>query len=206
MSSHTRKRTRIRSRTRSRVSRWIIGALVVAMTLGWYGRRIWSPGPALIRTPDQNVLLITIDTLRADALRCYGGTAATPAIDRLAGSGTRYTFAHAPAPLTLVSHATILSGLYPFQHGIRDNSGFRFPASIPTLATRLKAAGFATGAFVGAVPLHSQFGLNRDFDTYDENFKETRLPADFAISERPATAVVAAARSWIEGQRPRRLP
>jgi len=185
------------------VTLWAIGALVALAAAGWYGLRGRSRAPALVRTDDQNVLLITIDTLRADALGCYGGAAATPAIDRLAGSGIRYTFAHAPAPLTLVSHATILSGLYPFQHGIRDNSGFRFPASIPTLATRLKAAGFATGAFVGAFPLHSQFGLNRGFDAYDENFKESTLPADFAISERPATAVVAAARSWIEGQRGR---
>jgi arylsulfatase A-like enzyme/Tfp pilus assembly protein PilF len=191
---------RVDRRPRSNARLWIIGALVALAAAGWYGLRGRSLRPALVRTADQNVLLITIDTLRADVLGCYGGLAATPAIDRLAGSGTRYTFAHAPAPLTLVSHATILSGLYPFQHGIRDNSGFRFPTSIPTLATRLKAAGFATGAFVGAFPLHSQFGLNRDFDAYDENFKESTLPADFAISERPATAVVAAARSWIEGQ------
>ena len=200
MSSRSRNVTRAGRVPRSNARLWIIGALAVLAAAGWYGLRGWSARPALVRTADQNVLLITIDTLRADAPGCYGGPAATPAIDRLAGSGTRYTFAHAPAPLTLVSHATILSGLHPFQHGIRDNSGFRFPTSIPTLATRLKAAGFATGAFVGAFPLHSQFGLNRDFDVYDENFKESTLPADFAISERPATAVVAAARSWIGRQ------
>jgi arylsulfatase A-like enzyme/Tfp pilus assembly protein PilF len=199
----TRAGRRPRSRPRFIVTFWAVGALVAVAAAGWYGLRGRSLRPALVRTGDQNVLLITIDTLRADALGCYGGPAATPAIDRLAGSGTRYTFAHAPAPLTLVSHATILSGLDPFQHGIRDNSGFRFPPSIPTLATRLKAAGFATGAFVGAFPLHSQFGLNRDFDVYDENFKESTLPADFAISERPATAVVAAARAWIGQQRGR---
>src|SRR5262249_41147761 len=118
----------------------------------------------------------------------------------LAAAGIRYTFAHAHAPVTLVSHASMLSGLYPFQHGIRDNSGFRFPASMPTLASRLKATGFATGAFIGAFPLHSQFGLSRDFDVYDENFKETPLPAAFALSEPPATAVVAAARPWIARQ------
>ena len=89
--------------------------------------------------------------------------------------GIRFTFAHAHAPLTLVSHASMLSGLYPFQHGIRDNSGFRFPKSIPTAATRLKADGFATAAFVGAFPLHSQFGLNVGFDLYDDE-----LPGDDA--------------------------
>ncbi len=173
---------------------------VAAMATGW---RLWegrSGAPAIVRTADQNVLLITIDTLRADTLGCYGGPAATPALDRLAGVGTRYTFAHGHAPLTLVSHASILSGLYPFQHGIHDNSGFRFPASLPTLATMLKAQGVATGAFVGAFPLHSQFGLNVGFDLYDDNFEERALPSDFTISERPATAVVAAARSWIDRQ------
>src|SRR6516225_8679050 len=68
----------------------------------------------------QNVLLVTIDTLRADALGCYGGPAATPALDRLAAEGVRFDFAHAHAVLTLPSHASILTGMYPFQHGIRD--------------------------------------------------------------------------------------
>src|SRR5881397_388565 len=75
--------------------------------------------------PHQNILLITIDTLRADALGCYGGPAATPALDRLAAEGVRLDFAHAHAVLTLTSHASILTGQLPFQHGLRDNSGFR---------------------------------------------------------------------------------
>ena len=175
-------------------------ALLAAIAAGWF---LWArrpATPALVRTADQNILLITIDTIRADVLGSYGGPAATPALDRLAASGTRYTFAHAHAPITLVSHASILSGLYPFQHGIHDNSGFRFPASVPTLATRLKARGMATGGFVGAFPVHAQFGLNAGFDVYDDDFKETALPSDFSISERPATDVVAAARPWIQRQ------
>ena len=79
----------------------------------------------------QNVLLITIDTLRADALGCYGGPAATPALDRLAAEGVRFDFAHAHAVVTLTSHASILTGTYPFQHGIRDNSGYRLTAGRP---------------------------------------------------------------------------
>src|ERR671921_739119 len=75
----------------------------------------------------QNVLLATIDTLRADALGSYGGPAATPALDRLAAGGIRFEFAHAHAVTTLPSHASILTGTYPFQHGIRDNSGYRLP-------------------------------------------------------------------------------
>ena len=85
--------------------------------------------------PRQNVLLITIDTLRADALGAYGGPAATPALDRLAREGVRFDFAHAHAVLTLPSHASILSGAYPFQHGIRDNAGYRLAPGARTAAT-----------------------------------------------------------------------
>src|SRR5437867_13405669 len=106
-------------------------------------------------TPGQNVLLITIDTLRADALGSYGGPAATPALDRLAREGVRFDFAHAHAVVTLSSHASILTGQYPFRHGVRDNSGYRLAAEMPTIATLLKRAGYATGAFVSGFPVHS---------------------------------------------------
>jgi len=147
--------------------------------------------------PHQNVLLITIDTLRADALGSYGGRAATPALDRLAGEGVRFDFAHAHAVVTLPSHTSILSGQYPFQHGIRDNSGYRVAPNARTAATMLKAAGYATAAFVGAFPVHSRFGLNQGFDVYDDRFGETRAPTEFAMPERPASAVVPLARDWI---------
>lgn len=147
--------------------------------------------------PGQNVLLITIDTLRADALGTYGGRAATPALDRLAAEGVRFDFAHAHAVVTLTSHASILTGQYPFQHGLRDNSGFRLPADARTAATLFKQAGYATGAFVAAFPLHSRFGLNRGFDVYDDRFGETQAPTEFAMPERPASVVVPLARAWI---------
>ncbi|PYR01068.1 MAG: hypothetical protein DMF96_01345 [Acidobacteria bacterium] len=148
-------------------------------------------------TPGQNVLLITIDTLRADALGSYGGPAATPALDRLAGEGVRFDFAHAHAVVTLTSHASILTGTYPFQHGIRDNSGYRLPAGARTAGTLLKQAGYATAAFVGAFPVHSRFGLNQGFDLYDDRFGDTRAPDEFAMPERAASAVVPLARQWI---------
>src|SRR5205807_8847609 len=116
----------------------------------------------------QNVLLVTIDTLRADALSCYGGPAATPALDRLAADGVRFEFAHAHAVTTLTSHASILTGAYPFQHGVRDNSGYRLPPNSRTAATLLAHAGYATAAFVAAFPLHSRFGLNQGFGLYDD--------------------------------------
>jgi len=155
----------------------------------------------LLPIPGQNVLLITIDTLRADALWCYGGPAATPALDRLAAGGVRFDFAHAHAATTLASHASILTGTYPFQHGIRDNSGYRLPARARTAGTWLKPRGYATAAFVGAFPVHSRFGLNQGFDVYDDRFGDTRAPDEFAMPERPATVVVPLARQWIAERR-----
>jgi arylsulfatase A-like enzyme/Flp pilus assembly protein TadD len=148
----------------------------------------------------QNVLLITIDTLRADALGCYGGPAATPALDRLAAGGVRFDFAHAHAVVTLTSHASILTGTYPFQHGIRDNSGYRLKTDARTAATLLQGAGYHTAAFIGAFPLHSRFGLNQGFDRYDDRFGETGAPTEFVMPERPAATVVALARDWIAGR------
>ena len=167
---------------------------------------LWSGGaraPLDERTADQNVLLVTIDTLRADALGSYGGPAATPNLDRLAAAGARFEFAHAHAVVTLPSHASILTGVYPFEHGIHDNAGYRLPDDSLTLAAMLRAEGFATGAFVGAFPLDSRFGLDNGFDVYDDRFGHAEGPSDFTIAERPAETVVAAARTWIESQRGR---
>ena len=152
------------------------------------------------RSADRNVLIITIDTLRADAIGAAGGPARTPTIDALAARGIRFTFAHAHAVVTLPSHASILTGRYPFEHGVRENSGFRLRPGTPTLATRLKEAGFATGAFVGAFPLDARFGLTAGFDLYDGRFDTSTLGAEFLIPERPATVVVSRANAWIAQQ------
>src|SRR4051812_13300088 len=149
---------------------------------------------------DQNVLLVTIDTLRADALSAYGGPAQTPNIDRLAAHGARFTFAHAHTVVTLPSHTSILSGLLPYEHGIRDNSGFRVKAGTPTLATRLKPLGFATGAFVGGFPLTKRFGLTPGFDVYDDQMPEMRGAIEISMPERRADLVVSRAVEWIGKQ------
>src|SRR5437762_12911497 len=117
-----------------------VAVLIIALPLASCGPR---PSRAnLHAVPGQNVLLVTIDTLRADALGCYGGPAATPALDRLAAEGVRFDFAHAHAVLTLTSHASILTGQYPFQHGLRDNSGYRLPRETRTAATLPNSAGY----------------------------------------------------------------
>ena len=172
-------------------------ALAVAAGVWWVGR----DDVVLEVRGDQNVVLITIDTLRADALGAYGGRAATPNIDGLAASGVRFTFAHAHAVVTLPSHASILTGRLPYEHGIRDNSGYRLPSNSETLATRLKAAGFATGAFVGGFPLVKRFGLGTGFDMYDDQIPEMQADAVFTMPERPANVVVSRTVEWIGRQR-----
>jgi arylsulfatase A-like enzyme/Tfp pilus assembly protein PilF len=146
-----------------------------------------------------------VDTLRADALGAYGNPAApTPWMDRLAAGGVLFTDAHAHNVVTLPSHANILSGRYPLDHGVRDNSGFRFPSRMDTLATLLRARGYRTGAFVSAFPLAGRFGLGRGFDVYDDSFVDAEARPAFLEQERAGTATVARARAWQEaaGGRP----
>ena len=173
--------------------------IALAATAAWYWRAR-TPRFALEPDATQNVLLVTIDTLRADALSAYGGPAQTPNLDRLASRGARFTFAHSHTVVTLPSHTSILSGLLPYEHGVRDNSGFRVRAGTPTLATRLKARGFATGAFVGGFPLTKRFGLTPGFDVYDDQMPETRGAIESSMPERRADVVVSRAIEWMARQ------
>ena len=164
---------------------------------------------------NRNILLITVDTLRADALGFAGNKeVATPTLDRLAAAGRVYTSAHAHCVTTLPSHASILTGLYPFQHGVRHNSGFTLEPDVPTAATLLKESGFATAAFVGAFPLDSSFGLNRGFETYDDDYYYKKQYTDlgrgggtgdsmFLYSERSGSEVVERGLSWWQAHRDR---
>ena len=179
-------------------------ASIAVAAAGVVGVAFWvssagDSGERLTVDPQQNVLLVTIDTLRGDAPGCYGGPARTPNIDRVAADGVRFSFAHAHAVVTLPSHASILTGTYPFQHGYRENSGYRLKPGMPTLATILKAQGFTTGAFVAAFPLDARFGLTPGFDVYDGRFDDL-AGGGFTIVERSAAAVVSLATSWIEAQ------
>jgi arylsulfatase A-like enzyme/Flp pilus assembly protein TadD len=116
-----------------------------------------------------NILLITFDTTRADHIGCYEGQPAhTPTLDSLAAAGIRFTQAVTPVPLTLPAHASVLTGLNPTRHGIRDNGAFHLDPSLPVLADQLRKNGYQTGAFVSAFVLARQFGLDRGFDTYDD--------------------------------------
>ena len=128
----------------------------------------------------------------------YGNrTVSTPWMDRLAAGGVRFAQARASTVVTLPSHANILSGLYPFRHGVRENAGFRFPPDLDTLATLLHARGYRTAAFVSAFPLDARFGLTRGFDIYDDRFPKGEANVAFRVPERRATDTVAAALEWI---------
>ena len=163
-----------------------------AAALAWSaGGPVSGQGPeesAARRGGDRaSVLLVTIDTLRADRLGCYGGQGAlTPYLDALARSGTRFEQALSPTPLTLPSHATIMTGLVPRRHGVRDNAGFALRDSVPVLAERLQAAGYETAAFVSAAVLDRRLGLARGFDHYDDSVRIGDREA-FGYHERAAS-------------------
>ena len=156
--------------------------------------------PAVRREAGLSVLLVSIDTLRADALGAYGRPGAqTPWMDRLAAEGVRFETVRAHNVVTLPSHANLLSGRLPTEHGVRDNTGFRFPKDVPTLATLLKERGYRTAAFVSAFVLDSRFGLDRGFDVYDDRLGGAEARGEFLVPERPGERTVAAAAEWLAG-------
>jgi arylsulfatase A-like enzyme/Tfp pilus assembly protein PilF len=179
------------------------GALVLAAASIWLWRHETTPRIERATCPGCNLLLITIDTLRADRVGAFGGTRhLTPTLDRFAAAGLRLTRAYASAPLTLPSHASIMTALSPPAHGVRNNSLFRLGEGPPTLAGVLASHGYRTGAFVGAFVLDARFGLNRGFDVYDDKYGEKHEGDATEGAERRAEEVVKPATAWILGAAP----
>ena len=164
-----------------------------------------SPSPAVPPTA-RHVVLVTIDTLRADRLGCYGnGQVATPNLDRLAKEGALAPQATVHTPLTRPSHVSLFTGLLPSEHGIRDNVSPALVPGVPTLASLLKAAGFRTGAFVSSVVLASQSGLDRGFDTYADRFEGDRDDARFLNTiQKRGDHTLGEALSWLDADREER--
>jgi arylsulfatase A-like enzyme/Flp pilus assembly protein TadD len=157
---------------------------------------------AAAQTPEKsapNVVLITIDTLRADHLGCYGyKQIKTPNIDALAADGARFTRAFSPVPVTLPSHTAMLTGTYPMLSGMHDFSGNKLSPQQPTLATVLKQSGYVTGAVVASAVLDSKFGLNQGFDFYYDHFDFSRLEeANLDEMERPGNVVADQTLDWL---------
>ncbi len=174
------------------------GVILAAVLLGSAG---CSPGG---ESTAPSVLLITLDTTRADALSCYGGQAGvTPAIDRLAQRAVLYESAYAVVPLTVPAHVSMMTGLYPTRHTVRGNGGVSVPASAETLAERARAAGYQTAAFLSSIVLDRPCGLDQGFDTYD-------LPESGAavtmvhMLDRTADRTLQLALEWFEKRDPKK--
>jgi choline-sulfatase len=151
----------------------------------------------LTRRVSPSILLITLDTTRADHLGAYGSRVAqTPHIDRLAAEGVLFERAIAAAPITLPAHVSLLTALYPFRHGVRNNGNFTLRDTVPTIATALHDAGFQTAAFVSAFVLDRQYGLARGFDRYD----------DGVGLERRGDRTAAAVEAWLAGRAQEQRP
>jgi choline-sulfatase len=175
-------------------------AVGVALTLMPRARSGMPGGFAAGAASGYNVLLITLDTTRADHLGCYGyDRAATPVLDGLAQSGILFADAVCSAPITLPSHTSMLTGLNPPGHGARNNGQPFARPEIPTLAEILRNGGYETAAFVSAFVLESRFGLDRGFDLYDDNIGITQSRgADEELNQRPAGDVTRAAIAWLD--------
>ena len=179
----------------------LIAVIVVLAAGAIFLLRPWRPPFGRLRGDGAyNVILVTIDTLRADRLGCYGFPGIrTPVIDALAAEGVRFARCIAQTPLTLPSHASIMSGTHPFHHGVRDNGGFVVPPALKTLAECFQAAGYETGAFVGAYVLDAKWGLNQGFGTYFDSFDLSRFEKiSLASVQRPANEVLDQALPWLE--------
>lgn len=165
------------------------GIALLTLALVWIG---WWQSRGRNRLGVHAVVLITLDTCRADRLGCYGGDPAiTPTLDRLAAEGVRFGRALSTAPITLPAHASILSGVDPIAHGVRVNGAFAMPVDNPSLPVSLQEQGFRTGAFVSAAVLDRRYGLSRGFDQYDDT-------VDPLTEERRGLDTVAAALQFVD--------
>jgi arylsulfatase A-like enzyme len=152
-----------------------------------------------------NVILITVDTLRADHVSAYGEGARTPHIDALAEDGVLFERCICQTPLTLPAHVSLLSGTYPLHHRVRDNGGLAVPDELELVSETLHDHGFATAAFVGAYVLHSKWGLDQGFDLYSDDFNRARYERIRLQNEKRAPEVIGLAEKWLRARSESRL-
>jgi arylsulfatase A-like enzyme/Tfp pilus assembly protein PilF len=186
-------------RARASVRVGLAAALLVALASACEK----GPAPAAPSTPagPRHLVIVTIDTLRADRLGAYGNTTIpTPHFDRLAREGVRAEDATTHAPITRPAHASLFTARYPAEHGIRDNISVPLAQDVPTMAEALKAQGFATAAFVSSFVLSAQSGLNRGFDHYDDTFQTgtTDEVLLFGSVQRRGDDTVARVEKWLD--------
>jgi arylsulfatase A-like enzyme/Tfp pilus assembly protein PilF len=205
---------------RSRKTVAIAGVCLLAVAVAAFAwmrgmpRAVTSPGgqalgrlPASVRPSDLNLLLVTLDTTRADRIHAYGFDGIeTPNLDRLAREGVLFEQAVAPAPLTLPAHSSMFTGKFPPAHGVRDNGGFFLDDRQTTLAERLQSRGFTTGGFVGAYVLDHKWGIAQGFQTYFDDFDLSKYQSlSLGSVDRPGNEVADKALAWLDRVRSKRF-
>jgi arylsulfatase A-like enzyme/Tfp pilus assembly protein PilF len=177
------------------VLRFVLAVLIAPLITSCGRQSIGSPSAA---TP---VILISIDTLRSDHLPAYGYKGiATPNIDALRADSILYERAYSHVPLTLPSHTSILTGMLPADHGVRDNVGYRLSDSIPTVQELLKKNGYATGAAISAFVLRKETRLDRGFDFYDDEVKALNGENLIGRVQRDGRETLRAGQKWLDAQ------
>lgn len=178
----------------------LLASIAAAAALGIWALQ-WRGTAGTPATGGGPIVLISIDTLRADRLPAYGYAAGrTPHIDRLAADGVLFERTYAHAPLTLPSHASMFSGRLPFEHGVRDNLGFAVRDDERLLAPLLRDAGYATGGAISAYVLRRDTGIARGFDFWDEQFDVVSPEATLGAVQRDGAVTVARLTAWMAGQ------
>ncbi|MCP3915290.1 MAG: sulfatase-like hydrolase/transferase [bacterium] len=180
--------------------RWYLLLITAILGLGmFFVWRMESGSPVGEKSGFKNLLLVTVDTVRADHIGCYGHSgASTPNLDGMAQRGVVFERCITVAPITLPSHASILTGIYPFNHGARNNGTHFLPEDVPTLAESLSEAGFATGAVVSALVLDSRYGLDQGFDAYDDDLASAEKAPMFMFRETKAADTAQRAIRWLQ--------
>jgi len=178
------------------------GAIVILIVVSLTTLLIRKTRPDFTRLrgeKDFNVILITLDTTRADRLGCYGfSRIETPTLDALAARGIKFENCIAQTPLTLPSHSSLFTGTLPCFHGVRDNGGFILPEELTTMAEVFKGGGYSTAAFIGAYVLDSKWGLNQGFDYYYDRFDLSKFEKiSLGSVQRPANEVIDEALRWL---------
>lgn len=173
---------------------------LVALPLTIASLGLFACSKADARAP-KNIVLVSVDTLRADHLGCYGAKGdPTPNIDRLAARGARFEKAWSAVPVTTPSHATLMTGTFPPFNGVRSNGSYSIAEDRTTLAEAMKKKGYETAGFVGAFPLDHQFGFAQGFDVYDDDIKRAEQSLTPYDAERRAGTVVDRALAWLKGR------
>jgi arylsulfatase A-like enzyme/predicted Zn-dependent protease len=181
--------------------RWLFIATGATLLIAAYIllRPVLAARLLLRQLPRCNVILLTLDTLRADHLSCYSGdNVQTPNLDRLAAAGVRFETCISQTPLTLPAHTTILSGTYPLYHQVRDNGGFLVPDKLELIGETLQRQRFATAGFIAAYVLHSKWGINQGFDFFADNFDLAKYNAiSLGKVQKRADEVLGEAQTWL---------